>query len=367
MRRNLPRNGMYFKTFHALILLMICMLGISVYPEYEGSKLQTTMIPKKGIKQYVVFKFDDLNHMQWKTWKTITDIIISKNVTAEIGLFVKSLTLGDADYLTYVQSLVDDPKHFEIWMHGWTGDAKEFLETDYITQKDHFHKARTTMLMKFDYILRNYGQHYWGGNQNTVRIVNEDPYIKGWVYYEQRDENNVYGLKEEKQVMPKLNVHMEPVTGVVSYEKYLTDWLKFKADTLPYVVIQGHPWGYTTDSLRTEFIKVIDDLLAKQVTFTHFNDYYRMLKGYSTDTTPPSVPKRLKASRIDDLQVKLSWKASIDNESGVDCYKIYRDGICIDLSVYPFYTEKITGTHTYRVAAVNRNDLVSEKSKKVVP
>ncbi len=365
MRNNIFRKRSLHKFIPAFIFLTFAMSCFRTYSEQPGSSSGTYIKSAREKVQYVVFKFDDLNETNWRTWKTVTDIIISKNVTADIGLFVKSLTLGNADYLAYVQSLVDDPKHFEIWMHGWTGDAKEFLETDYATQLDHFYKARTTMLMKYDYILRDFQDHYWGGNQNTVRIVNEDPFIKAWIYYENSKEENVHGVKPEKQVMPILNVYMETATGVVSFKKYLSDWSKFKASTLPYIVIQGHPWGYRTDSLRTEFTNVVNDLIAKGVTFTHFNDYNRMIKGYSADTTPPSVPQGLKVSKIDDTHVSLKWKASSDAQSGVDCYKIYRDGICIDLSAVPSYNDTTTGSHTYQVAAVNNNDLVSAKSSAI--
>jgi hypothetical protein len=197
--------------------------------------------------------------------------------------------------------------------------------------------------------------------------VNEDPFIKGWIYYENRNKKIIYGLSPEKEVMPAMNVYMETATGIVSSKKYLSDWARYKADTMSYIVIQGHPWGYRTDSLRNEFIRIVDDLKSKGVTFTHFNDYYRIMKGYSSDMTAPSVPKKLKASRTGDVKVNLRWKASTDSGSGIDCYKIYRDGICIDLSATNSYIDQVSGVHTYHVRAVNRNDLVSQKSSPASP
>ena len=362
MKSYLTRHSSLLISKLNLLLFLILLPGLSHIPVSGSIPLSQVMNHPSKKTQFVVFKFDDLTETNWKTWKTVTDIVISKNITAEIGLFVRSLTVGSQDYLVYVQSLVDDPRHFEIWMHGWTGEAKEFLETDYDLQLDHFYKARTTMLMKYDYILRDYGDHYWGGNKNTVKIVNEDPFIKGWIYYENRKKEIVYGLNQDKQVMPALNVYMETATGVVSYKKFHSDWIKFKADTLPYVVIQGHAWGYRSDSLRNEFTRIVDDLIARGVTFTHFNDYNRMIKGYSTDLTAPSVPTGLLITRPDNTHISLKWNASVDTESGIDCYKIYRDGICIDLSATTTYTDVVTGSHSYEVAAVNRNDLVSARS-----
>ena len=336
----------------ALILFVVFGTGI------QSTSAQTA--PKK--KQYVVFKFDDLNNANWKTWKTVTDIVIKKDVTAELGIFAQSLTAGDEEYMKYIQSIINDPKHFEIWLHGWTGDANEFLIDDYNVQLEHIFKSRVTMLEKFDYILRDFQDHYNGGNQLTVKIINEEPFIKGWVYFQNSIFKNVHGVKPEKQVMPILNVYMEPKVGTVSYNKFASDWIKFKADTLPYVVVQGHAWGYRTDSLRNEFSKVVDDLKSKGVTFTHFRAYDRMIKGYSTDQTAPTTPTGLKAVKQDDSHVKLTWKASSDPQSGVDCYKIYRDGICINLSAVNSYIDEISGSHQYQVSAVNNNDLVSKKS-----
>jgi hypothetical protein len=315
-------------------------------------------------KPYVVLKFDDLTNTNWRNWKPITDLIIAKDITADCGLFVNSLNSGDKEYMKYLKSLLDDPKHFGIWLHGYTGEAKEMFDTDYSTQLEHFRLSRTVMLNKFDYILRNYGDHYYGGNENTVRIINEDPFLKGWIFSQPKNKDGRPATLPAKQVMPQRKVNMEPATAVVRFNTYNSGWKRSNADTMRFVVLQGHPWGYRTDSLKDEFCKVVDDLKAKGVIFTHFRDYDKMVKGYSTDQTPPSVPAKLKATREGD-KVKLSWNASTDKESGVDCYKIYRDGVCIDLSATTSYLDAINGKHKYQVRAVNNNDLDSKKSATV--
>lgn len=343
--------------FRSLVFFLFLLFGTN----FQDISAQNT--PKK--KQYVVFKFDDLNNSNWKTWKTVTDIVIKKDVTAELGIFAQSLTSGDEEYLKYIQSIINDPKHFEIWLHGWTGDANEFLIDDYNVQLDHIVKSRVAMLEKFDYIIRDFQDHYNGGNQLTVKIINEEPFIKCWVYYQNSIYKNVHGVKPEKQVMPILNVYMEPKVGTVSYQKFASDWIKFNADTLPYVVVQGHAWGYRTDSLRNEFSKVVDDLKSKGVIFTHFRTYDKMVKGYDKDKSAPTVPGGLKAVKQDDNHVKLTWNASSDPQSGVDCYKIYRDGICINLSASTSYIDEAQGSHQYQICAVNNNDLVSKKTSSV--
>lgn len=336
------------------LLFLIAMFSASMC--FAGVTLENDPVHSEGKSKYVVFKFDDLAETNWKKWKTVTDIIIEKDITADLGIFVQSLVLGDEEYLAYVQSLVDDPQHFQLWFHGWTGTPKEFFDSDYDTQLEHFYKARTTMLKKFDYILRIYSPHYYGVNEHTIKIVNEDPFLKGLIYKTSKD------YTAEKQGLAPSYMRMEPATGIISFEHYLSNWKKYNADTLSYIVLQGHPWGYTTDSLRGNLTEIADDLLSKGFTFTHLTDYRRMIKGYSMDTTPPSVPLGLNVSRTDDMHVSLSWDPSVDAESGVDCYKIYRDGVCMDLSKASDYTDRISDSHNYQVAAVNNNDLVSERS-----
>lgn len=345
------RNSM--RILKSATLVTMLLYSICIYAIRPSNQMD----PALNGSKYVVFKFDDLKETNWKQWKVITDIIIEKDITADLGIFVQSLVLGDEDYLAYIQSLVDDPEHFQLWFHGWTGTSKEFFDSDYGTQLEHFYLARTTMLMKYDYILRVYSPHYYGVNEHTVKIVNEDPFIKSVIYRADK------GYTEEKQGLTPHNLRMEPKTGIVSYDHYLANWAKISADTLSYIVLQGHPWGYRTDSLKSNLVEIANDLLDKGFTFTHLTDYRRMIKGYSTDTTSPSVPRGLKVSMIDDSQVNLSWDPSEDAESGVDCYKIYRDGICIDLSDKPGYTDSISGSHNYQIAAVNNNDLVSERSR----
>lgn len=340
------------KRAYYLIIILILLCALSSFSQTVQKK------------PYVVLKFDDLTNTNWKNWKPITDLIIAKDITADCGLFVNSLNSGDKEYLKYLKSLLDDPKHFGIWLHGYTGEAKEFFETDYTTQLEHFRLSRTVMLNKFDYILRNYGPHYFGGNENTVKIINEDTFLKGWIFQQPKDKDDRPATLPDKQVMPKRIVNMEPATAVVRFNTYNSGWNRQKADTMRFVVLQGHPWGYKTDSLKDEFCKVVDDLKAKGVTFTHFRDYDKMVKGYSTDQTPPSVPIELKAVREGD-SVKLTWNSSMDNESGVDCYKIYRDGVCVELSASTSYTDEFKGKHKYQVSAVNNNDLISAKSSKV--
>lgn len=318
---------------------------------------------------YVLLKFDDLDQTNWREFKEMTDLISSKNAKATVGVFFNSLNAGDSDYLNYVRSLIND-SHFEVWMHGYTGlgpppnnePGKEFYGSSYDYQKAAFDNSMNTSLAKCDYILRSFGSHWYGGDNTTVSIFNANKFFRVW-YWNLSDT----GIIPDRDIFKHRHVELEEATAQPNYSIFQSMWSSSNADNLPWTILQGHPWGWTGNSNATinrwsEFINELNYAITRGATFVNPYEYYRIIKGYSTDPTTPSAPGGLSASRSDSSHVNLSWNASTDAESGIDCYKIYRDGICIGLSDVTTYADTVTGGHSYQVSAVNRNGLVSGKS-----
>ncbi|NQU24917.1 MAG: lamin tail domain-containing protein, partial [Candidatus Nealsonbacteria bacterium] len=84
--------------------------------------------------------------------------------------------------------------------------------------------------------------------------------------------------------------------------------------------------------------------------------------GTLPDVTSPSTPNDLSAVAVGSNRVDLRWSASVDPESGVDHYAIYRDGQPYDTSAGATYsdTDVAAGTrHTYQVMAVNADAFAS--------
>lgn len=74
------------------------------------------------------------------------------------------------------------------------------------------------------------------------------------------------------------------------------------------------------------------------------------------DTTPPTIPENLRTTAVESTRVDLAWSASSDPESGVDHYRVLRDGSGIGTTVDTLFSD--TGleagtTYDYRVSAVN--------------
>ncbi len=75
------------------------------------------------------------------------------------------------------------------------------------------------------------------------------------------------------------------------------------------------------------------------------------------DTTPPSVPAALVGRIESATTAALAWSASVDAESGVDHYRIYRDGQVVGTSVVTRFADTLQFSSTapirYQVSAVN--------------
>ena len=75
------------------------------------------------------------------------------------------------------------------------------------------------------------------------------------------------------------------------------------------------------------------------------------------DTTPPTRPSELVGRIEDEDTVSLAWSAASDTQSGIDLYRIYRDGQVIGTSVVTRFTGELEFAsdqpNQYRVAAVN--------------
>ena len=83
------------------------------------------------------------------------------------------------------------------------------------------------------------------------------------------------------------------------------------------------------------------------------------------DTTPPSAPANVTAAETETHKVVLNWTASVDPESDVAYYNVYRDGVDVGDSTDPTFADAgldASTTYVYEVAAVNGEGLESARS-----
>jgi hypothetical protein len=84
------------------------------------------------------------------------------------------------------------------------------------------------------------------------------------------------------------------------------------------------------------------------------------------DFTAPAAPATVRGTFNGSTQVSLTWSPSIDPESGVDHYVIYRDGVFRGTSTTAHFTDPSAATtlgrHSYQVSAVNYDGIEGARS-----
>ena len=83
------------------------------------------------------------------------------------------------------------------------------------------------------------------------------------------------------------------------------------------------------------------------------------------DATPPSVPQGVAASAVGAERIDVSWSPSIDDESGVASYRVFRDGAEIALTSSTAYQDgglAPATTYEYQVSAINGAEVESPRS-----
>ena len=97
-----------------------------------------------------------------------------------------------------------------------------------------------------------------------------------------------------------------------------------------------------------------------------------MLDSLLPDATSPpgtlgAVPSGVSPNAT-GLRIQLSWSESVDPESGVWSYRVYRDGQLVGTSVVTSYVDSGLSegsSHSYEVSAVNGVGLESNRSAPV--
>lgn len=110
---------------------------------------------------------------------------------------------------------------------------------------------------------------------------------------------------------------------------------------------QAHPTAYTW----------YDDLIISRTRIADPRDV--------VDPTPPSIPATLITKAQSTTSVALTWQPSVDSESGIARYQVYRNGTLVGRTLTPSYLDsglQESGTYTYEITAMNGKRGESAKS-----
>lgn len=83
------------------------------------------------------------------------------------------------------------------------------------------------------------------------------------------------------------------------------------------------------------------------------------------DTSPPTIPTDVQATARDSTRIALEWTASRDSETGVDHYRVYREGDPVGEPDTTFFRDdglQPATTYSYRISAVNADGAESDRS-----
>ena len=345
---------------------------------------------------YVILKWDDFGCEYPNIWpqgsEALETVIKPLNVKVSIGFFTEDLTpltgqcvTGHPDYMQYIHDLAADPR-FEIWYHAYVGIEWEFgCEWSCPTQpplapspssgaiESMFSQGRFNLLYHLDFLPRVYGPHWYTYGSNLFTAFNTDPYFHMWFVNEASDQNITKWLLDANSMNC---VNMEDGNGEVSpgavelpatFSDQVSQFVKGNCVTKDVVVLQTHPGQWYGNATATSyFIQNVGTLKQHGARFVTAHEYYNIKKGY-TDTVRPTIPSGLTAGRVADSDtVYLSWDPS-NAPSGVDAYKVYKNGTFLNLTQATSYSDSqaTSDTDYYEVAAVSVANLSSARSAPV--
>lgn len=213
--------------------------------------------PAVGVPRLpIVLKLDDLNTGGGNvpnTWRRMSDFASGRGLKYSVGLIAKSLEVGNASYISYIQGLHAGGLA-QFWFHGYDHVGQEFNGPAYADQKNRFTTSQSLALTKLGFSFAAFGAPENAFDNTTVQVVSEDAAIGVWLY---GDPARAAG----KVVLDRVGaVNIESPTFVPNPEKFISGYLANYSGR-QYFVIQGHPANWT-DARWAEFVRLIDWLRA---------------------------------------------------------------------------------------------------------
>ncbi|MBI2417930.1 MAG: T9SS type A sorting domain-containing protein [Ignavibacteriales bacterium] len=168
----------------------------------------------------------------------------------------------------------------------------EFSGTSYAFQKAHFDSATNVIKNKLGLQMHTFGAPYNQIDSTLIQVMSEDTSYKVLLF------GQLSPQLASGQINLTNRVFIESATGVPDYNYFLTDYNAKKATYTDYMVMQGHPFAWTTETKLTEFQNILNHLIAEDVVFTTPYGYYQ----YLTDSSIPRTGKVQVILKLDDLR-----------------------------------------------------------------
>jgi hypothetical protein len=174
----------------------------------------------------------------------------------------------------------------------------EFSGTTYSYQKTHFDSATNVVKTKLGVQMHTFGAPYNQIDATFITVFATDTTNYKVLFFGQLNPTG------SGQINLTNRVFIESATGVPDYAYFLTSWYSKKSTYTDYMVMQGHPYAWTTPEKLTAFQNIVNFLIATDsVVFTTPYGYYK----YLTDNSIPRTNKIQVILKLDDLRATTSY------------------------------------------------------------
>jgi peptidoglycan/xylan/chitin deacetylase (PgdA/CDA1 family) len=221
----------------------------------------------------IVIKLDDFGESHGgvhEKWRKVADFAKARNIKVTFGIIGKRM-VGDCP--EFVQWTKDQHAagRIEFWHHGWdhaerTVDGKRIMEfsgESYEHQKQHFEDTQKLAREKLGFAFVSFGAPFNATDDNTVKVLQEDPDIKVWMYGKAHQPAGKTVLERS------FAVNIENPTMIPNYGAFLEGYAHSRG--AEYFVLQGHPAAWN-DERWEQFVKIVDFLVAQKVEFVFASD-----------------------------------------------------------------------------------------------
>jgi len=243
-------------------------------------------LPPRKAPPIIIIKLDDLKQVNGKVppaWLRVAECLSSRKIKGSIGIICETLADATPEYTQWIKDR-QNAGQIEFWFHAWDHAVhedggksfNEFSHRTYEEQKKRFDDSQKLAREKFGFVFQTFGPP--GGvftgslDENTIRVMQDDPDMKVWLYPQPIDEAG-----KKLEAMGKVTildrvweVNFEGAVGIPDCQRLINGYAQ--NPDREYFVLQGHAAAWTGDRFD-EFVKIIDFLVSQKAVFMMPSEY----------------------------------------------------------------------------------------------
>ncbi|GAT33029.1 peptidoglycan/xylan/chitin deacetylase, PgdA/CDA1 family [Terrimicrobium sacchariphilum] len=223
----------------------------------------------------IVLKLDDFgprNGNVHPKWIKVAQYAKEKNIPVTFGIVAKGLEEDAPAFFQWTKER-NAAGEIEFWNHGYDHaegpnaegkKVQEFNGTGFDHQKAHMADANRLAREKLGFPFISFGAPFNATDANTVKVLEESPDIKVWMY------GNGKQPAGKKVLSRCYAVTIESPTFIPNYADFLEGYAHNRG--AEYFVMQGHPTHWNDDRWN-QFIKIVEFLVAQKAEFVKASDF----------------------------------------------------------------------------------------------